>query len=233
MPRTCHKSITQEPPSLEKARPQPPADHLIKTPCPCHSNGFPGRQPSRRSQRYCQMLLWESENLRFNSVSSRPCQVSPAETGPKCPTVYLAVMRFGSHSSPPQDGMARHGTAWRAQQPGTDALWGPLQKTRLLPEGAHPTSCGACPPPPAPALLTAGDNHMLVTGAARVPTAPPRLGRAPQGCCRGAAGVLRGGSGDAAGTAGKFSPRPLVPQWVQNPSVACVSEGAAVRTRPC
>lgn len=53
------------------------------------------------------MLLWESENLRFNFVSSRPCQVSPAETGPKRPTVYLAVTRFGSHGSRP--GTARRG----------------------------------------------------------------------------------------------------------------------------
>lgn len=153
----CHGPATKAPHksplNLEKARPQPSTDYLIKIPCPFHPNGFPGRQPSRHSQWYCQMLLWESENLRFNLVSSRPCQVSPAETGPKRPTVYLAVTRFGSHGSPPQDGTAQRGVhGSRAPMP-----TGALSKTRSSCQRVHTRppatpALAASPTAPAPAL---------------------------------------------------------------------------------
>lgn len=135
------------------------------------------------------MLPRESENLRFNLVSSRPCQVSPAETGPKCPTVYLGVRRFGSHGSAP-GWLPQH----RVHSNGH-------QNTRLLPRAApcpckHLPSANTCPckhlpsRPPGPLLPSPSirDNHLGLQ---------PLLSRAL--CHGGSEGMKWGGGKEAVG----------------------------------
>lgn len=112
------------------------------------------------------MLLRESENLRFNLVSSCPCQVSPAETGPKCPTVYLGVRRFGSHGSAPGwlPQRCAHSNEHR-QPPGPPKYTAPatgsapdLCKHLPSPPRALP-SRPPCPLLPVPVFVAAGDNR--------------------------------------------------------------------------
>jgi len=208
VPRTCRESITQKPPSLEKAQPQPSIDYLTKIPCPFCTTGFPGRQPSRHSLRYCQMLLWESENLRFNFVSSRPCQVSLAETGPRCPTVYLTVTRFGSHGSPPRDGTARHGVhSSRAPMPARSSPKHAAPARGSTPDLLRHRRVTPAPPPrPLPSRprgpplrVPAPDSRRQPRaghGGARVPAAPPFAGT-QWGRGGDAAGMQQGCSGDA------------------------------------